>query len=500
MALSEHKLPLAQQENLLSMLALSDEHGKLIAQIVTPDLFEGDYREIAERSVAFWRSQGEAPKTHLSDLFSDILEDEKNRKASVYRRIITSMFQLNDDGINSRYVIECLEKFIRLQKLKQAIYFAAEIVNRPGETSIEQTEEVLQNILMARDFRFNPGMRLTEIDRMLEFLQLQHSEFSTGIDVLDRAQIIPMRGKLLLLAAPSGYGKTWALVNVGKHGLLNKKRVLHMTGELDEEDVSQRYYQALFAVPTRYDQEEPVETARLRINRDGDLVGIDREEVKTDFTFDSEHISDELQTRISIMGDQFFSKLIVKRFPSQNWTVGDYNGYLDSLEATEGYSPDLVLFDSPYHLKTNTQSYRFSLVENIEGVRSIARTRNHAVVATHQISDEGLRSGNSRGSHLSEAKAIKWVCDNLLTYSSTDIERRLGLGRLYVDKARKASDHWGLIITQNLRIGQFCLSSTRLSPRYFDIRKRLEDEEYEQDVAEKEPEDRRRGGFADDDD
>jgi hypothetical protein len=493
MALTDHKLPLAQQENLLALLAHSDEHGKLIARTCDPSLFEGDYRQIAERCVEYWRTQGEAPKVHTADLFSDILEDDKNRRAAVFRRVLISMLQLNDEGINAKYVLGRLSKFTRLQHLKQAIHHAAEIVNNPGETSIEQTEAVLQEIIAARDFDFNPGMRMTEVDRMLDFLQQQQAEFEIGISVLDKAHIIPMRGKVLVLAAPSGLGKTWGLVNIGKRNLVRKKKIIHYTGELDEEDVTQRYYQALFAVTTR--PEEDMQVPAFKKDREGNLVDIVFDDVHSDFTFESESIRDELMTRITVKGDRFFSNLIVKRFPDDQWTVNDVAGDLDSLEATEGFIPDMVLFDSPYHLKTDVRngSPRFSLIGNLTGLRNLARERNFALVATHQISDEGSRSGNSRGTHLAEAKGIKWVCDNLLTYSSTDMEHNLGLARLYVDKARKETDKFGALITQNYKIGQFCLSSMRLNPRYFDIRKSLENDESGENE-----EDRSRGGFADD--
>lgn len=496
MALSDSRLPLAQQENLLAILAHSDEYGKLVAQIADPELFEGDYRVIAERCVDYWRKHEEAPKVHTSDLFVDILEDAKNRKAATFRNVLTSMIQLNDEGVNSRYVLDELTTFIRNQKRKQAIHHAAELVNSPLLASQEEADAVLHEMLQARDFRFDPGMRLTDVDRMLAFLQSQQSEFVTGISVLDKAYIVPMRRKIMLLAAPSGFGKTWMLINAGKHNLIHNKRVLHLTGELDEEDVAQRYFQALFAVTTR--EESGLEVTELKRNREGELTSFKFDDIQSDFTFESESIRDELMIRIEKYGPNFFSKLIIKRFPDGGWSPNDLRGYLDSLEATEGFFPDLILFDSPYQLRISGRDPRLGLIENLKASRAIAEERNAAMIATHQVNEEGARASQSRGGHLAEAKAIKWNVDNLLTFSQTDMERRYGLARMYVDKARKESDRFGLLITQNYKIGQFCLSSMRLSPRYFDVRKDMEDREEEGDEDKDQERPRGRSGFVED--
>jgi hypothetical protein len=46
---------LAQQENILSLLAHDDEHGRIIASMVEAALFEGDYRELAIRILNHWK-------------------------------------------------------------------------------------------------------------------------------------------------------------------------------------------------------------------------------------------------------------------------------------------------------------------------------------------------------------------------------------------------------------------------------------------------------------
>lgn len=82
------------QENIITLLAHNDTHGRVIAGMIKPQLFEGEYRVFAERMVDYWERYGEAPKYHINDLFEDIISDPKNRKARTYQRIIASMADL----------------------------------------------------------------------------------------------------------------------------------------------------------------------------------------------------------------------------------------------------------------------------------------------------------------------------------------------------------------------------------------------------------------------
>src|ERR1700739_2059436 len=107
------KLTGTLQENLLVLLAHNDQHGKVLANTVDTNLFQGDYQVIAERCVDYWRLYGQAPKTHTSDLLTDIIEDpEQKGRTQTLRRILLNMLQLSE-GINSDYVLSESKNFPR---------------------------------------------------------------------------------------------------------------------------------------------------------------------------------------------------------------------------------------------------------------------------------------------------------------------------------------------------------------------------------------------------
>lgn len=479
MALRDDRLPMAQQENLLALLAHSDEHGRLIFRTIKPSVFEGDYQEIATRCFRFWEQHGQAPKAHTADLFADILEDKDNRRAPLFRRTLISMFQAaEEEGINARYVLEEATRLTQLHQMKLALNKAAEIVADPTPTSVEDAQRALDGIIRAKQIGFQPGMRLTETKRMLEYRAQQLSEFATGIAALDTRHIIPARRKLMTFIAPSGIGKTWFIVNTAKHNLLRRKKVIIYTGELDEEDVTERTWQALFAASQGHEEDEEIRIPILRCNQNGDLIDIEFDYVTPEFEFTSSELEDELGTRINIHGEGFLNNLIVKRFPN-SWTPADLEAHLDQLEVMEGFIPDLAELDSPYHFATPSQNHRHVVRKHVEDFRQICTDRNIAGMATHQTNREGMTAQKARGTHLAEDISMFWTSDILMTFSATEFEHDLGLGRIWVEKARKAKDKWEALITQNYSIGQFCLSSMRMQKTYYDIRKDMQGEESE---------------------
>lgn len=455
------RFALALQQDLLTLLCHSDQHGKVIAKTITPNYFEGDYRLIAERALAFWQPHGSAPKQHIADLLSDILEDNQDRRGQTYRRILVQMIEVKDQ-INVDFVLRSMNQFIRMQKAKEIILQSAEQLDARGINGLGDVESLLHNFLRERTFIDDAGLRLNDIDKMLAYLQNTQNEFKTGIKDLDNANIVPMRGKLLLLIASTGKGKTWFLIQLGKMAFLQRKKVLHITLEIEAEEVLQRYHQALFGASKKDDLNK---ISTLRFDKEGKLDQVVAQSIEVPFTFHSGAIREELQTRIAHFGSRT-SNFIIKRFPMRSLTIEQYEAYLEYLESVEGFVPELVLLDYPGIMKADLKDFRISLGRLVENLRGVAQRRNHALAAVHQGSKVSASADMVKATHVAEDWSIIGTCDFVLTYSQTAAERVRGLARLFVDKARSEADKLGVLIVQSYKTGQFCLESTRLNDSY----------------------------------
>jgi Straboviridae DNA replication helicase len=466
------RLSISLQENIVTMLAYSDEHGKLVANLIDPNLFEGELRVIAERAQNYWHQHGQAPKGHTADLVSEIIEDPTNKKAQTYRRILISMLQLSEQ-INTKYVLEQLKSFTRTQRLKAAILRSAEQLEAKQEMGVQEVEEIWNDILHSRDLTFDPGTYLLDYGSMLEYLRRRDVEFTMGIPQLDQRHFVPMRSAVMLILGPTGKGKSWALVHVGKQALMQRKKVVHITLELGMEETKQRYYQSIFAIPKREAQE--LSRTTLKFDRFGKFDGFGSSQIKADFAFDSDLITDELETRVMHFGSRF-GNLLIKKFPMRSLTINGLRGYLDNIEITEKFIPDIMILDYIGVMKTDSRNPRISLGHVFEEFKGICDERHIAGVTAQQVSKIGARADFVRMTHVAEDWSLTNTADQVLTYSCTDTEERYGLARLYVDKARSEESKFGILITQNYSTGQFCLESAALEQRYFDYLSDLKQE------------------------
>jgi hypothetical protein len=465
----------ALQESLITLLCHNDEHGRIVANLIDPAMFGGDYRVIAERALVYWKEYGIAPKDHTADLVTDIISDDSNRKARNFRQILFAMSD-SAKGINTRYIVDSCRNFLRLKKMEGTIMQAAETLSSQKELGIRDVEELLYKITTTREFDFNPGLRLTEIDRVLQYMEKLEGEFKLGIPPLDDRRIVPMRGATFMILAPSGYGKSWGVIHIGKVAVLQRKKVLHISLEMSEEQVMQRYYQSLLAITRR--EVESVELPRLKINSLGKLQAIEKENYAVPFSMDSPDIRMELEAHFELLGSKL-ENLIIKRFPTRSLTMNALRAYLDNLELVEKFIPDLVIIDAPYLMNHDPKNYRISLGRAFEEIRGIMIERNMAGVFTHQISREGAKAATVQTTHISEDWSIVQTSDMILTYSATDPERKLGLARLYVSKARDEQDKFGVLLTQKYETGQFALQSMFLDDKYWDRLKEVAPDEDE---------------------
>jgi replicative DNA helicase len=451
---------IAHQENLITILAHDNEHGKLVASQIDPTLFEGIYRVVAERCRDYWRRYGKAPGTdHFADLFADLLEDPGNRQGNSIRRILLASTQLSE-SINTEYVLKILRDFTRGQLLKSGILEAAEVLNRSlGEQGNAKVEEIFSGLLRTHTETFDPGVRLSNIDFLMQHLGAsEHNEFVTGIPVLDRRHVVPTRATLMVFLGVTGHGKTWWLINLGQQALMYRKKVVHVTLELAAGKVFKRYVQNLLAIPL-WDDKLTTSRSKLLIE-DNCLIGIEREQVTAKFSMQSPQFRQRLDRFIGYR-PAWFDNMVIKKYPTRGLTVAQLRGYLDSLEAS-GFMPDLLIVDYAGLMQTDRDNYRISLGRVLEELRGLGEERNIAVVTAQQVSKEGAQAAQVRKTHIAEDWSIAGTADFVLSLTRTQPEEIHKLAQLWVDKNRDDDDGFGAVLSQNYTFGQFVHDSAVL--------------------------------------
>lgn len=461
--MSEENFSNALAENLLILLTFSDDKAPMIINNVSIDMFENVYyQNIAKKSIDYYKSFGESPKDHVTD----ILEKElKSSNSDIYSKILTDMYEVKDN-INTKYVLSSLDKFVRAQNIKKAIKKAYENIQR-GQ--IEEAEQEIESARKSNIKIFDPGIFFREQEKIFASLEdISEDMIFTGIKELDLLEHVPTRGELMFIMGLPGSGKSWGMTHLGKYADLQRKNVLYLSLELGEKRLIGRELQAYFGLMSRSTDKQTgqKETAFFQKDSFGNLIKIDFRQIPDVKSLRDKNIEKYLREEYKNL---YKPRLLIKEFPSGSLSIRGLKAYLDNLESYYNYIPDIILLDYLDLMYHDAERMRIDL--GITGVelRGLARERNIAIVSAAQANrtgeDRPLLTRKNLGEDYSKVK----TGDILLTYNKTWWEEKKGLARIYVDKGRNNRDGDIILISQNFTIGQFCLSSINLTSKYYEL-------------------------------
>jgi len=450
------------QENILALLCFDKESIPLISNSIDINIIESNiYREIAKQAISYYQTYKAPISAHLPDVFADILNGKDKSKANLYSQVILNLNSLSKD-INKEYVISNLEKFVRQQSLKLSITKAVDLVE---QGKIDEAELELSKSSKNRLSLFNPGSFIHDYKESLRFLNKEEACYSCGIKELDVLGIGPAMKELFLMVALPGYGKTWFLIHMGKYGLLQKKKVLHITLEMSEEKVCMRYFQSLFSVSKNDSYQKSPE---LKVDELGRISNINYVQLNKIHTLKDTDIKQFLKSKITSLKTP---KLIVKEFPTSQLTIEHLRVYLENLESQYKFIPDILIIDYADLMRIDSTNVRLDTGRVLKELRGLAVENNFAIVTVSQANRVGEDAKLITRKHLAEDYSKVAIADNLITFNQSQEEYKRGLARLYVDKGRNDRRGDIILIAQNLSLGQFCLSSARMSSNYNELLK-----------------------------
>jgi replicative DNA helicase len=453
----------ALQENILTVLCFDKANAALVrAAVGDYRTFESSvFREVAKHAIDFIDLYKEPIGDHLPDHLEDILKGPDERKAKTYERLLVNLGD-SRDTVNSAYVVDSLQKFVRQQNLKAALVAATEAME---DGRIDLAEVEMQRGLSSQVVTFAPGFNMSDADSVTALLEdSEEPGFHLNIPEFDRRGIFPRRKELLMFIAPRGRGKSWFATHCAKMALLQRWSVLVVTLEMSEKRYAVRVLQSFFSVSQR---EAAVRVTRFAVSKDGRLSDLVYE------TLDSPALTDDdTKAMLSRRVKREFRKrkpLMVKQFPTGGLDLVQLRAYLDGLERFEGWTPDLLIVDYPDLMKHDVKNKRIELGQLVEGIRGICVERNIAGVVPSQGNRASETATTVTQDQAAEDISKVATADVVITYSQTRAERKLGLARLLADKVRNGEDKVSVLISQAYAVGQFALDSIRLDDDYWDI-------------------------------
>lgn len=451
------RLSVSLQENLLVLLVFSTKAAPLIRNSVPLPLYSSQlYREVVSRVYDYLDQYKKPPGDHLPDLFDDEL---KGDKASHYGELFEALYS-QKTKIHEDYILGQLEAFVRQQSLKSSIISASEALQ---EGDLDRAEEQLHVGLKTRLSLFTPGTTLADGIRLAYAHLVRRDVVSTGIKELDKWNLGPARGELHLFIALPKAGKTWWLVNMAKRCLLSRLRVVYVTLEINEAQIAQRMIQSLFSVLRN---KAKVSVTRLKSDDLGRLLRFEQETLTGRMSLDDVTSRPAVEKKLGRLHGK--DNLIIKAFPTKALTVSALRAYLDMLERSSGFVPDMVVVDYPDLMKVESKNYRIDLGILYGELRGVAVERNVGMICASQSNRSGASAKMITDIHAAEDFSKIATADTVLTYTQTMSERELGLARIFVSNSRAGDkDRFVVLISQAYSVGQFVLSSTPMVDSYW---------------------------------
>lgn len=461
------RLTTSLSESILTVLCFSnDDKANLVASLVHPDLFETYYKDICEKVLDYRQAFKQAPGTsHIDDVFDSVLNDPKHRLYQIYTKILQGLLEQANTNPNIDYIASRVNDFVRQQTLKAGVLEAAQRIQEAGDYS-EDVERILLNTVQKKVEIDDPGVFLGDQDRALKFLDTERNEYTKlAIPELDRRRLGPTRKELFLFIAPRKRGKSTFLVHCGKMALLQRWRVAHVTLEMAEELVVQRYFQSMFSVSRR--DESSVRTF-MELDELNRVAGFDIQKSRAKLHLDDPNIRKKLSARMTEWGTKL-NNIIIKQFPSGALSIRQLESYLDSIEIGYKFVPDLLVIDYIALMRLKADIYTQSLNQLAVELRGLAVRRNLAIVTAAQGNRESESSARTESFQIAGAIDLVATADLVITYSQTPAEQKLGLARLFVSQARNDEDRFTIIISQNYATSQFVLDSALMLSNYHNM-------------------------------
>jgi len=389
------------QEGLCSIILDDSVFAAQIGEVLDVSFLELKYLRVFVQKVYDYRKKyGIHPSR---DTMSMILRADIAGETEVIQKQVREYFaritisDLSLDG--AEHIKDTSLDFCRKQKLKEAMIKSVELIK---SSSYDEVSKVINDALKLGTDNNHGYDYIVDFEKRFEIKA--RNPVSTGWDLIDNITRGGLgRGELGVVIAPTGAGKSMALVHLGATALRLGYNVIHYTLELQDSVVAQRY--------------------------DSCITGLNLSEIQA-------HKDQVFDVVKDIKGN-----LLVKEYPTKTASTMTIRAHLDKLKA-RGHKIDFVIVDYGDLLRpvTKDREKRQELESIYEEMRGIAQIYNCSVWTASQTNRTGLNAEVITMEAISEAFNKCFVADFICTISRTIKDKASNEGRMYIAKNRNGPD------------------------------------------------------------
>lgn len=392
------------QEKLCKLIFEDRPFSDQIGEVIDINYFESKYLQVFSKLIYNYKDKY---STHPSrSIMESVLRTELTEESEIIqgrvRKFYASIVAETSSEDDSNYVKEKSLTFCRRQKIKEGFISAARMIK--DNDKFDEIKEKIDQAFKLGSMNTNGYDYLKDFERRFELVS--RNAVNTGWEEIDQITHGGIgRGELGVVIAPTGAGKSMALVHLGAQAMLNGLNVVHYTLELMDTVVASRYDAAI----TGYSLQS--------------LYGL----------------KDEIYEKITSLS---LGNLIVKEYPTKSATTQTIQHHIESLRDKEGMKVDMIIVDYGDLLRPlSAQREKRNELESIyEELRGVAQVFECPLWTASQTNRAGLNAEVITMESISEAFNKCFVADLICTISRTIEDKNNNQGRMFVAKNRNGVD------------------------------------------------------------
>ena len=387
------------QEGLVQLIFEDRPFADQITEVLDSNFLELEYLRVFVKKIMIYRHKyGKHPSV---DAMLTIMRTDLENENEITKKQVREYFARihTHELFETEYIKETALEFCRKQKLKEAMIKSVELL---GTSSFDEISKVINDALkLGSENNFGH-------DFIADFEKRYQPKFrnpvTTGWTKMDNICGGGLgKSELGVVIAPTGAGKSMALVHLGSEGVKEGKTVVYYTLELQDTVVANRFDSCITGFPL------------------SNLM---------------DHKDDIFEQIKDIDGS-----LIVKEYPTKSATTNTIKAHLSRL-IKRGINPGMIIVDYADLLKPVTvrKEKRNELESIYEELRGISTEFQCPVWTASQTNRSGLNAEVVTMEQISEAFNKCFVADLIFTLSRTAEDKQNNTGKIFIAKNRNGPD------------------------------------------------------------
>ena len=387
------------QESLCHLILVDRPFADQMFEVLNINFLELKYLQVFVQLVKKYREKYSVHPTEK--IMTSILRTELGEHNDSIQQQIRNFFARisKSDIEDSDYIIETSLDFCRKQKLKEAMLKSVRLLKT---SSFDEISQVINEALkLGSDSNFGHDY-IKDFEQ--RFLFKARNPTPTGWAEIDTITHQGLgEGELGVVIAPTGAGKSMALVHLGSEALKAGRNVVYYTLELADVVVGSRFDSCITNVPLN----------------------------------DLSSFKEEIYEKVQMLD----GKLVIKEYPTKSATVNTLKNHVEKL-INRGFKPDMILVDYGDLLRpiSTLKEKRHELETIYEQLRALAQIHNCCVWTASQTNRSGLNAEVITMESISEAFNKCFVADFIFSISRTAEDKLSNSGRIFIAKNRNGLD------------------------------------------------------------